>query len=193
MNTNGNGHALLAPGEGEVLEAAGSRLVIKIASPSQFVAEYTAPPHFAGPPLHVHPGFDETFLVIEGRLALTVRGEPAALTPGATAYVSGHVPHTFRNPAGEPARFLLICSPGGMEQYFRGIAVGDNELVAAIAERVGYRVVSDQPAEMKAPARRQSPRAGSRASAGRVGWGELQQCAVNARASRVAVRGISPI
>ncbi len=142
MNTNGNGHALLAPGEGEVLEAGGNRLVIKVASSSQLVAEYTAPAHFDGPPLHVHPGFDETFLMLEGRLEVTVADEPTELTSGATAYVSGNVPHTFRNPSGQPARFLLICSPGGMDQYFRGIATGDNELVAAIAERVGYRPVS---------------------------------------------------
>jgi mannose-6-phosphate isomerase-like protein (cupin superfamily) len=142
MNTNGNGHALLAPDEGEVLEVRGNRLIIKVASPSQLVVEYTAPPHFEGPPLHVHPGFDETFLVLEGRLEVTVRDEPAELTPGATAYVSGSVPHTFKNPAGEFARFLLICSPGGMEQYFRGIAEGDEELVASVAARVGYRPLS---------------------------------------------------
>ena len=143
MDANGNGHTLLAPGDGEVLEARGNHLVIKVASPSQMVAEYTAPPHFDGPPLHIHPGFDETFLMLEGRLEVTVRDERAELAPGATAYVSGTVPHTFRNPTGERVRFLLICSPGGMEQYFRGIATGDNALVAAIAERVGYRVVSD--------------------------------------------------
>lgn len=143
MNANGNGHTLLAPGDGEVLEAGGNQLIIKVASPSQLVAEYTAPPHFDGPPLHIHPGFDETFLMLEGRLEVTVRDERAELAPGATAYVSGTVPHTFRNPAGDRARFLLICSPGGMEQYFRGIATGDNDLVAAIAQRVGYRVVPD--------------------------------------------------
>jgi len=143
MNALGNGHTLLAPGDGEVLEAGGNHLVIKVATPSQLVAEYTAPSHFDGPPLHVHPGFDETFLMLEGRLEVTVRDERAELAPGATAYVSGTVPHTFRNPTGERVRFLLICSPGGMEQYFRGIATGDDALVATIAERVGYRAVSD--------------------------------------------------
>ena len=141
MNTKINTHAILAPGEGEVLEAGGNLLAIKVASPSQLVCEYTAPPFFAGPPLHIHPGFDETFLILDGRLEVTVRGESAVLTPGATAYVSGEVPHTFRNPDGEPARFLLVCTPGAMVDYFRGIAAGDIELVAAAAERVGYRPV----------------------------------------------------
>jgi mannose-6-phosphate isomerase-like protein (cupin superfamily) len=143
MDTSEYTHALLAPGDGEVLEAGGNRLVIKVASASQFVCDYTAPPHFPGPPLHVHPGFDETFVVLEGLLEVTVRGESSTLDPGATAYVGGEVPHTFRNPGGDPVRFLVICSPGGMEHYFRGIANDDVELVAATAERLGYRPVED--------------------------------------------------
>jgi len=150
MNATVVTHAVLAPGEGEVLEAGGNRLVIKVASPSQLVCEYTAPSLFAGPPRHVHPGFDETFLVLDGRLEVTVRDEPAVLTAGATAYVSGDVPHTFRNPDGAPARFLLVCAPGTMVDYFRGIAAGDAELVAAAAERVGYRPVEAKGGRVRA-------------------------------------------
>ena len=141
MPTIQTGSILLAPGEGELLEASGNRLLIKVASASQFVCEYTAPAGFGGPPLHVHPGFDETFLLLDGRLEVTVEHEAVPLVAGATAYVSGSVAHTFRNPTGEPARFLLICSPGGMEEYFRGVATGDGARIAAAAERVGYRPV----------------------------------------------------
>jgi mannose-6-phosphate isomerase-like protein (cupin superfamily) len=139
MNANRNGHALLGPGEGEVIEARGVRVVIKAASPSQLVCDYSAPAEFPGPPLHVHPGFDETFMVLEGRLELIVRDQVTDLAPGATAYVSGSVPHTFRNPDGEPARVLIICSPGGFEHYFRAVASGDEATMAAICERFGYR------------------------------------------------------
>jgi mannose-6-phosphate isomerase-like protein (cupin superfamily) len=89
----------------------------------------------------VHPGFDETFLLLDGRLEVLVGEQPAELTPGATAYVSGNVPHTFRNPHGDPARFLVVCSPGGFEHYFRAMAAGDEETIAAISERFGYRPV----------------------------------------------------
>jgi mannose-6-phosphate isomerase-like protein (cupin superfamily) len=139
MNASRNGHALLGPGEGEVIEAGGTRVVIKAASPSQLVCEYGAPGNFPGQPLHVHPGFDETFMVLEGRLELTVREERSELTAGATAYVGGCVPHTFRNPDAEPARYLIVCSPGGFEHYFRAVATGDEEMMAAICERFGYR------------------------------------------------------
>jgi mannose-6-phosphate isomerase-like protein (cupin superfamily) len=141
MTANGHDHLLLAPEEGEVLEAVGNRLVIKVASPSQFLCDYTAPALFPGPPLHVHPGYDETFLVLEGLLEVTIRDETSELRPGSTAYISGTVPHTFRNPTGEPVRFLVICAPGGMEEYFRGIAYGDPDRVAAAAASVGYQPV----------------------------------------------------
>jgi mannose-6-phosphate isomerase-like protein (cupin superfamily) len=145
MNIIKNGHIVRAPGEGEVLEAHGNRIVIKVADASQTVCEYIAPPNFPGPPLHVHPGFDETFLVLDGRIEITVEDDIIELTPGATAYVRGNVPHTFRNPARDPARLLLICSPGGFEHYFRAIAADDDQTLAAISERFGYRPVDASP------------------------------------------------
>ncbi|HZT53340.1 MAG TPA: cupin domain-containing protein [Gaiellaceae bacterium] len=129
---------LLARGEGEVIEARGNRIVIKAASESQLVCEYIAPPHFAGPPLHVHPGFDESFLLLEGALRVRVEDQAVELAPGASAYVSGSTPHTFSNPGAKPARFLLVCSPGGWEDFFRAVAAGDGAAVAAVSERFGY-------------------------------------------------------
>src|SRR5262249_7446851 len=133
---------LLAPGAGEVIEVRGNRMVIKAASASQFVCEYTAPPHSAGPPLHVHPGFDETFLALDGQLEMRVRDDVAELAPGASAFVSGSVPHTFSNPGSEPARFLLVCSPGGWEHFFRAVARGDAATIAAVSERFRYAEVT---------------------------------------------------
>ena len=141
MQTTDNGHAVVSPREGELIEAAGNRILIKVASPSQLVCDYSAAPRFPGPPLHVHPGFDETYLVLEGRLEVVVGAERRVLTPGAAAYVNGSVPHTFRNPDDERARFFSICSPGGFEHYFRAVATGDREAIAAVSERFGYEAV----------------------------------------------------
>jgi mannose-6-phosphate isomerase-like protein (cupin superfamily) len=136
-----NGHALLAADEGELIEVAGNRIRIKVASASQLVCDYDAAPHFPGPPMHIHPGFDESYLVLEGRLAVIIEEQHTVLEPGAIAYVSGSVPHTFSNPDGQRARFLSVCSPGGFEQFFRAVATGDHEAIAAIAARVGYTTV----------------------------------------------------
>ena len=142
---------LLGPEEGEVIEARGNRIVIKAASPSQLVCDYTAPPHFAGPPLHVHPGFDECFLVLAGTLEVRVRREVSQLTAGATAYVAGSTPHTFANPGPEPVRFIAICSPGGWEHFFRALASGDAATIAAISERFGYAEVPAGEPSRRAP------------------------------------------
>ena len=117
MNANENRHAVLAPGEGEVLEAGGNRLLIKVASPSQFLCEYTAPPYFAGPPLHVHPGFDETLPRSRG----TTRGDGQRRTRRAGPW-SGRIcqrgcpPHVQEprwRPSALPARLLT--------GWFRGL------------------------------------------------------------------------
>jgi mannose-6-phosphate isomerase-like protein (cupin superfamily) len=133
---------VLAPHEGEVIEARGNRIVIKSATASLLVCDYTAPPHFGGPPLHVHPGFDEFFLVIEGTLEVRVRDEVVHAAAGASAYVSGSTPHTFSNPKAEPVRFIVVCSPGGWEHFFRGVAAGDVTKIAAVTERFGYTEVT---------------------------------------------------
>jgi mannose-6-phosphate isomerase-like protein (cupin superfamily) len=139
--TSNNTHALLSPGEGELIEVAGNRIRIMVASPSQLVCDYSAAPHFAGPPLHIHPGFDETYLVLEGSLQVIIGKESRELIPGAAAYVSGSLPHTFGNPSGERARFLSICSPGGFEHFFRAVAAGDGHAITEISERFGYEAV----------------------------------------------------
>ena len=136
-----NEHALLSPGEGELIEVAGNRITIKVASPSQLVCDYSAAPSFPGPPLHVHPGFDESYLVLEGRLEVVVGEQVNELTSGALAYISGSTPHTFRNPTAERVRFLSVCSPGGFEDFFRAVASGDQEQIVAVSDRFGYRAL----------------------------------------------------
>ncbi len=141
MNPTATRNMLLGPDEGEVIEARGNRLVVKAASPRQLVCDYVAPAHFPGPPLHVHHGFDETFLVMAGRLRVQVGEEVVELGVGATAYVDGNLPHTFANPGSRPVRFLLVCSPGGFEDYFRAVAAGDEAAITEVSERLGYAPV----------------------------------------------------
>jgi mannose-6-phosphate isomerase-like protein (cupin superfamily) len=141
MNTVPNDQAVLEPDDGELIEVAGNHITIKVASASQLVCDYLAAPSFAGPPLHVHPGFDESYLVLEGLLEVIVGDERVELAPGGLAYVSGLVPHTFRNPTEERTRFLSICSPGGFEHFFRALAAGDRDAIAAVSDRFGYQAV----------------------------------------------------
>ena len=81
------------------------------------VLEYEVSPSFPGPPLHLH-AFDEFFYVLEGELAFRLGDDAVTLGAGGYVYVPGNEPHTFSNPSGEPARMLVVTSPGGFEGFF---------------------------------------------------------------------------
>jgi mannose-6-phosphate isomerase-like protein (cupin superfamily) len=90
------------------------------------VIEYDVPAGFPGPPLHIHPAFDEHFYVIGGQLEFRVDDETVLAGPGASLYACGDQPHTFSNPTGEVARMLVTVTPGGFEQFFRDLAAAAN-------------------------------------------------------------------
>ncbi|MEA2467213.1 MAG: hypothetical protein QOJ57_1339 [Thermoleophilaceae bacterium] len=126
----------------ETIEVRGTSIVIRVASPRVTVTDHEVPGGFPGPPLHVHPGFDEVFVVLSGMLAVRVGDEVHEVVAGRTAYVGGSTPHTFANPSGEPVRFMVAIAPGGFEEYFRAMAAGDEEGAAAAGARFGYAPVA---------------------------------------------------
>ena len=95
----------------------------------------------AGPPLHVHDHEDECFYVLDGELSVRCGGDAFAAAAGSFVFLPRGRPHRFWT-AGPPARLLLICVPGGIEDYFGEInaASGDGER-HRIGERYGIRVV----------------------------------------------------
>ena len=62
-------------------------------------------------PLHVHHEDDEAWYVLEGRLAFTLGDETVEAAAGDAVCAGRGVPHTFWNPAAEPARYLLVMTP----------------------------------------------------------------------------------
>lgn len=78
------------------------------------IGELTVPAGFAGPPPHVHHGFDEALYLLDGELTM-VRGrdEPVHVRSGGLILAPRGVRHTFANPTGRPARVLGIWTPGG--------------------------------------------------------------------------------
>jgi mannose-6-phosphate isomerase-like protein (cupin superfamily) len=91
------------------------------------VLDCQVPAATAGPPLHVHPEGDETFLVTEGRLLVLLDGRLAELGPGGVAHVSRGVAHTFATPPGESARFLTVHTPAGFEEFHAAAARAEQE------------------------------------------------------------------
>lgn len=79
-------------------------------------------PAGGGPGPHRHD-FEETFVVLEGQIEATFRGQKQAVHQGETLNIPADAPHQFTNATGAPARLLCICSPAGQEQFFRQIGV----------------------------------------------------------------------
>ena len=86
-----------------------------------------APAGEAGPPLHIHPGTDELFLVQSGTLLLHADGATHPLGAGAAAFVPRGTAHTFASGPGEPVRFLTVHTPGGFEQMHRDVCRAERE------------------------------------------------------------------
>jgi len=79
-------------------------------------------PPGGGPPAHRHD-FEETFVVLEGEIAATFRGEKRTARTGETIHIPANAPHQFRNASSDAARLLCICSPAGLEEFFRELGV----------------------------------------------------------------------
>jgi mannose-6-phosphate isomerase-like protein (cupin superfamily) len=118
------------------------------------VIEEVVESDFDGPPLHLHPSFDEGFYVLQGELTLRVGDDLLTAGPGTFAFAARGTPHTFANLSGESARVLIICTPAGFERYFERLAAQRAGVepapwaseAAPETVRVGPRIRDERPA-----------------------------------------------
>ena len=87
----------------------------------------------SGPPLHIHPGTDELFLVQDGTLLLHVGGQLHRLAAGDAAFVPRGTVHTFASPPEGPVRFTTVHTPGGFEQMHRDVCRAEREAGHALS------------------------------------------------------------
>ena len=74
-------------------------------------------PPGGGPPPHRHD-FEETFILLEGEMEATFRGQKSIVKAGETVNIPANAPHRFRNTSPNDTRLLCICSPAGQEEFF---------------------------------------------------------------------------
>lgn len=87
---------------------------------ASFDAINVIPPHFGGPPLHVHPAASETYAVVAGELDVCVGGRWRTVRPGESVTVPPGVPHTVKNSSGGETRILNTHAPAmAFERFFR--------------------------------------------------------------------------
>jgi quercetin dioxygenase-like cupin family protein len=74
-------------------------------------------PPGGGPPPHRHD-FEETFILLDGELEATFRGEKSIVRAGETIHIPANAPHQFHNASVAPVRLHCVCSPAGLEKFF---------------------------------------------------------------------------
>jgi quercetin dioxygenase-like cupin family protein len=98
--------------------------VIRVLGESDGLAfcELTVPPHFAGPPPHIHHGFDEAIYVLDGALTMTKgRSDPEPAPAGTLILAARGVRHTFANPHDHAARVIGVWSPASALSFMEEI------------------------------------------------------------------------
>jgi mannose-6-phosphate isomerase-like protein (cupin superfamily) len=120
---------VVTPHDGKVLSLLGVTLeFIMQASDTDgawSLVEYTAPARFAGPPPHVHQQAEEAFYVLEGSPTFQLNEEIIQAGPGMTVFIPRGAVHTFSNAGDTPARFLIMLSPAGFEEYWVELPADD--------------------------------------------------------------------
>jgi quercetin dioxygenase-like cupin family protein len=80
------------------------------------VESWMMPPGFASP-YHTHRVEDEAFYLLEGQMAFVCDGRWTVAGPGTFVFGPRNIPHGFKVIGDAPARLLLLCTPGGFEQF----------------------------------------------------------------------------
>jgi quercetin dioxygenase-like cupin family protein len=79
------------------------------------------PPGFASP-YHVHHSEDESFYVLQGRVAFVCDGKWLSAGPGDFVFGPKNIPHGFKVTGTTPAHMLLLVSPGGFERFTKDLS-----------------------------------------------------------------------
>lgn len=72
----------------------------------------------AGLALHIHPGYEEATLVVEGNIEAVLDGETRVLGPGDLLLAPAGAKHTIKNQSDKPARVLAIYPTTAPEMVF---------------------------------------------------------------------------
>jgi quercetin dioxygenase-like cupin family protein len=99
------------------------------------------------PPLHVHHREDEAFYLLEGEMTFHVGDERLRATAGSFVFLPRDVPHSFTVDGDGEARVLQLCSPPGLEEFFRdwGDRPLDLEAMARALAPYGVEFVGPPP------------------------------------------------
>jgi mannose-6-phosphate isomerase-like protein (cupin superfamily) len=109
-------------GDGEAITDRPGRRVTLLADTEELaVTETVYGPGEQGPDPHVHHDHADVFVLLEGGLTFTLRGEELGVTAGTFVLVPPDVVHSFRNDGDVDARFFNVHAPScGFGDHLRG-------------------------------------------------------------------------
>jgi len=133
------------PTESEWLETTpGERFKIQTSSSdtggAYLILEVEAAPRI-GVPLHTHDNEEEHFIVVEGTVQIAVGGKTQDFPAGTSVTVGKGIPHAWCNLTDSLVRFVVIFTPGRIEEMFRAVAAKKVDDVVAFARSYGTRIV----------------------------------------------------
>lgn len=100
------------------------------------VADWTDPGTHPRRPiagLHLHRTDDEAWFVLEGKLGFRVGDDELELGAGESLLVTRGTPHSYRNAAAKPVRYLLVMTPR-IHRLIEALHSGDRNDFARIFE-----------------------------------------------------------
>jgi quercetin dioxygenase-like cupin family protein len=120
----------------ETISLGGTVVRVVAAEAPVTVLEVELAPDSGAPP-HVHTREDETIVALSGSIVVD-DGDPRVLEVGEAHFLPRGVRHSFVNGGEGTARAYFVCTPGGLERFFREVAAATTEEgAAAAAERAG--------------------------------------------------------
>jgi quercetin dioxygenase-like cupin family protein len=103
----------------EVFDLGSTRLRLVVASAEATVIEGELEPG-GGSGWHTHTLEDETIVVIKGALVVD-DGERREVAAGQAHVLPRGVRHAFANETDAVTRVYFVCTPGGLERFFRDL------------------------------------------------------------------------
>ena len=85
------------------------------------VMEMFAPPG-KSTPMHAHAHEEETLIVLDGVVDVTVDGVTVSARAGENVLLPRVLPHRIANNGAQAARYLLVCAPAGFEAFIDSVA-----------------------------------------------------------------------
>jgi len=89
------------------------------------------PPRVPGPPPHLHRGYEESFLVLEGEMEFMINGETKVARAGDLIDLPPNTVHSFNNNTDQSCKWVNIHSPKGFLNFFETLGIPDEEMDAA--------------------------------------------------------------